>query len=209
MRLDDNHTAFYLLDVMGHGFSAAILSIAINNFLSHDIAKQGIAVHRGAGTRPAALLTPAKVIKELNDRFYFRANDNPFFTLVYGIINTKDNMCTIARAGHIYPVLNRSDGNVTKIESKGQAVGVFPEIEIAEKEFGFATGDRLFLYSDGLIELNRNTTEFSDEHILDVIRANRGGSLEKLIENLESSIHEWKHENQFDDDIAFFALEKK
>jgi PAS domain S-box-containing protein len=209
LRLDDHQTAFYLLDVMGHGFSAAILSITINNFLSHDIAAQGIRAHRRAGKRGASSLSPAEVIRELNNRFYFRANDNPFFTLVYGIINTKDNVCTIARAGHIYPVLQKSDGTVSKIESRGQAVGVFPEIQIAEKEFGFAAGDRLFLYSDGLIELNRNTKEFSDEHILNVIRANRGGSLENLIINLESAIHEWKQENDFDDDIAFFALEKK
>ncbi len=209
MRLDDCHVAFYLLDVMGHGFSAAILSITINNFLSHDIAKLGVLNHYNYQKRPVLSLSPAEVIIELNNRFYFKANDNPFFTLVYGVINTLKDKCTIARAGHIYPVIQKNNGDIARIESQGQAIGVFPEIQITEKEFDFVNGDKLFLYSDGLIKLNRNTREFSDNHILDVIQKNREKSLDELIKNLEILIHEWKQENQFDDDIAFFALEKE
>ncbi len=208
MSLDEHHVAFYLLDVMGHGFSAAILSIAINNFLSHDIAKQGIFSRTKAKKRSALQLSPAEVIVELNNRFYFKADNNPFFTLVYGVINTQDDTCTIARAGHIYPVLQKKNGTVSKIESQGQAIGVFPEIQIKEKKFGFTVGDRLFLYSDGLIELNRNSKEFSDKHIIEVILKNREHNLDELIKNMELSIHVWKQDNKFDDDIAFFALEK-
>ncbi|MBN1799185.1 MAG: SpoIIE family protein phosphatase [Spirochaetales bacterium] len=209
LRLDNSHVAFYLLDVMGHGFSAAILSITINNFLSHDIAKLGVLKSYNYQKQPVLLSAPADVIVELNDRFYFKANDNPFFTLIYGVIDTANNKCTVARAGHIYPVLQKNNGDIARIESQGHAVGVFPEIQITEKEFDFATGDRLFLYSDGLIELNRNTREFSESHILDVIQKNRQKSLDELIKNMEILIHEWKQEKQFDDDIAFFALEKE
>jgi PAS domain S-box-containing protein len=217
MRLDDRHVAFYLLDVMGHGFSAAILSITINNFLSHDIVKLGmfkrykdrVLLKRSRSHQSSIqVLSPAEVINELNTRFYFKVNDNPFFTLVYGVINTVEEKCVIARAGHIYPILQKKDGEIMRIESEGHAIGVFPEIQVMEKEFDFLTGDRLFLYSDGLIELNRMTQEFSDQHILEVIKKNRGRGLNDLIENLDDLIHEWKQEKHFDDDLAFFALEK-
>jgi len=217
--LDATHAGFYLLDVMGHGFSAAVLAITIYSFLSNDIARLGI-LKRNFGSVPdlkdeqdeetgksALILKPAEVIRELNSRFFFKANDNPFFTLVYGIIDTEKNEGVLARAGHPYPLLSPKDGEDLRLDPEGQAVGVFPEITVEERPFSFREGDRLFLYSDGLVDLFKSRETPSDEALIAFLGTYKTSSLERICDRLEEEVQRLHPDAEFTDDIAFFSLE--
>ncbi|MBN2738764.1 MAG: SpoIIE family protein phosphatase [Spirochaetales bacterium] len=216
--LDESHVGFFLLDVMGHGFSASVLSITLHNFLSPDIEKVGILKRaqdknhhhpmRREGDNQPKIVSPKNVIQELNRRFYFETNNNPFFTLVYGIVNTDSGVCTIARAGHLHPIHQSQQGHLTPIESDGQAVGILPEIRISEQDIKLNKGDRLFLFSDGLIEsTDDKNNQFSLSRLEDFIRDNQGLGMSELTDKLDQTLMDWNAKDDFDDDVAFMVFE--
>jgi PAS domain S-box-containing protein len=212
------HVGFYILDVMGHGFSASVLSTTIYSFLSHDIARMGI-LKRYEGKNPPPddgveekswiILRPQEVIRELNKRFYFKSNDNPFFTLIYGIIDPESGKGTLARAGHPYPLLGSKSDRVKQFYCDGQAIGVFPDIAVDEKEFDFDSGSRLFLYSDGLADMLSGDKTSSGEALADLINKNRHVGIEEICSRVDAEVLRIHPEPDYTDDIAFFALERE
>lgn len=208
--LDGSHVGFFLLDVMGHGFTAALFSMMLNQFLSPNIDQSGILLKPGEADHAFYVLSPSEVIEELNKRFHFERNDNPFFTIVYGITDTDTGITRIARAGHTYPIHQKGGGETLQIKSEGDAVGPFPEISVEEVEFVFEKGDRLFLYSDGLIDCaDKDMERFSAERLIDLLKENKKNSLKELIETLDWEIMKWRSKDQFDDDISLLAMERE
>ncbi len=216
--LDKDHVGFYLLDVMGSGFSAALFSTTLYRFLSPDFRKGGILTREknDNATHPKRrksdllpnIVTPSRVIAELNKRFYFEGNTNPFFTIVYGIINTKTHKARVARAGHLPPVLQKKTNQIYELQSKGYAIGIFDEMEITEEEFDFTRGDRLFLFSDGLLEYSNNYADpISNEYLMELLKVYKDVDMQKLLNNIENNVIDNKENRGLDDDIAFIGLE--
>lgn len=216
--LDKDHIGFYLLDVMGSGFSATLLSTTLYKFLSPDHRKGGILTREknentdNLNRRKSDLLpnivTPSRVIAELNKRFYFEDNRNPFFTIVYGIINTKTQKARVARAGQLPPVLQKKSKQISELRPKGSAIGLFGEMEITEEEFEFSKGDRLFLFSDGLLKCSTNYEDLiSSEYLIDQLKNSKSVEMLDLLKNIDSNLIKFDEKKEIDDDIIIIGLE--
>ena len=70
-------------------------------------------------------------------------------TAVFGLLNIKTHEVDIARAGHPYPLLFRSDGSATPVGPAGALLGVFEDEQYEVQRIKLDVGDRLVLYSDG------------------------------------------------------------
>jgi sigma-B regulation protein RsbU (phosphoserine phosphatase) len=69
-------------------------------------------------------------------------------------------------------------------------------------------GDRIFLYSDGIIEcFNGKTEQFSIDHLMTVLREGRHASLKASLDTLERSLFAWRGAKEFDDDLTMLAIE--
>ena len=128
-RLDETHSAFYAADVVGQGILPALFSLLLHTFLSPDIERGGILIEKRCEEPRRRILTPAEVVRELNRRFFLSEQSNPYFTLVYGIVDTVTGITHLARAGHPYPILQRANGRVEQLKPEGFAVGLFPRSE--------------------------------------------------------------------------------
>ncbi len=222
-KLGNFHIGFFILDVMGHGFNAAVMSTSIQRYLSPYPEKGGILkrfkndsinnLRRRREDFLPSILSPQEVLMELNKRFYqdyqaIALENNFFFTIVYGMINTITYEAKIARAGHHYPIYQDKDGKIKTIKSNGTAIGVFQDINIDEKVFMFNKGSRLILYSDGLVEMrNGSSDKFSTKKLYSFIKKNRNISQDILIENLKTQINNWVAEDKIKDDIVFLTME--
>ncbi|MBN1799445.1 MAG: SpoIIE family protein phosphatase [Spirochaetales bacterium] len=217
--LDNTHVGFYILDVMGHGFSAALFSLVLHRILTPNIEVGGIlkkkaAARKGKGKEQnikgrTRILSPKEVITELNKRFYFNAAENPFFSIVYGVINVRTGKTKLARAGHTYPILLKKDGKLIQIDEGGPAIGIFPEMKLDEYIFTFEPGERLIMYSDGLVDVRNHKQEhFTLQRLLDFLKSHKKTPLETLIANLKTEITEYMHHTESTDDITFFLLER-
>lgn len=219
------HIGFFILDVMGHGFNAALMSTIIQRILNPK-SKNNIIIRQDRNNSInnqrrrkddllPSIVSPREVLLELNNRFYYdyqalALDSNFFFTIIYGIFNTITHETKLARAGHHYPFYQKSNGEITTIRSNGTAIGTFKDINIDEYVFTFKKGSRLMLYSDGLVEIQNGTKEgFSINNLYSFIKENKNSPQDVLIENLRTKIDKWIREDKIKDDIVFLSLEIK
>ena len=75
------------------------------------------------------------------------------------------------------------------MESKGFFIGVFQDTLFEEKEILIESGDRLFLFTDGIINSKNSTNEiFGDKRIESLIKSNNTDDISKLVKKIESTV---------------------
>jgi sigma-B regulation protein RsbU (phosphoserine phosphatase) len=71
-------------------------------------------------------------------------------------------------------------------------------------------GDRLLLYTDGLMDARRADRErFSQDRVEDVIRAQAGRSAQEMIDGLLSAVQEFAGDAPQYDDITLVAVVRR
>lgn len=89
---------------------------------------------------------PAEILAGLNRRLHGRLN-NGFATCLVLRFDAEGN-CVVANAGHLAPFLNRNEMALPD----ALPLGLDPEATFEKTSFHLAVGDRLTLYTDGLLE---------------------------------------------------------
>jgi len=206
--LDGHHIGFYLLDVAGHGVTAAMLSVTLNKVLSSMTNQDSVSRPFMPNSPNYCTSSPAILIHELNQRFQSE-DAMQYFTMVYGIIDTRDGKTKLVQAGHPSPIYQQRDGKAFLIGTGGFPVGMFRDVEYEEQEFYFHQGDRLFLYSDGITACtNREMEQFSTERLMKLIQGWRAIPLKELMNGIEQRLRLWRMDDDFDDDITLLAIER-
>ncbi|RQS72013.1 fused response regulator/phosphatase [Burkholderia sp. Bp8963] len=199
--VDDTHVMFCAIDVAGHGVQAAMLSVIVNRLLA-----------RGAEARGAAgLQSPASVVEEMNRQFLEEAVDASYFTMVYGILDTRTGEGRLTQAGHSHPLLVTAEGSASRLGSGGFPVGLLPGCEYDDVSFALRPAERLFLYSDGVTECAAPDGElFGDERLREFLSARARMPLRQVLDALKSELQSWRGADQgtFDDDVSVLALER-
>ncbi|MEM9082583.1 MAG: PP2C family protein-serine/threonine phosphatase, partial [Planctomycetota bacterium] len=104
------------------------------------------------------LNAPSEVLRRLNLELIQRSGDQPrFATAFYGVIDMRDNVVTLAGAGHP-PVYVYGPNGKRQYHSGGGLLGIFPEDSFDQHEFVLSEGESLVIYSDGF------ETAFDEEH---------------------------------------------
>jgi len=208
-RLDDEHAAFYAIDVVGQGIIPSLFSLVLHMFLTPQTDAGGILMEKSRPASGFRVLSPAEVIKKLNTRFYLRDDANPYFTMSYATVEPATGRLRIVRAGHPFPLLQKADGTLTQLRLEGYAVGLFPSADIASEELELKSGDRLFLYSDGLVDCaNPSGVSFGARRLEEAIKAGRSSPLSEMVKNLRQSVISWRGSEVFNDDVSLLAIEK-
>ena len=208
-RLDDTQVAFYALDVVGQGILSSLFSLLLHTFLSPHPDRGGILVEKICEEPRRRTLAPAEVVRELSKRFFLRDDANPYFTLVYGVLNPATGAARLVRAGHPYPLLLKGS-TVQMVRPEGYAVGLFPGSDVASENLTMEKGDRLFLYSDGLVDCtDRNGDRFTSGRLVDLVTAGRSLPLADLLRSLREKIVSWRGSESFADDVSLLVLEKE
>jgi len=204
-KLDDQKIGFYLLDVAGHGIPSAMLSFTLSNIISPSaIGEDG----NSENSLRQKMFSPALAMKELNMRFQGDVDSMLYFTMIYGVIDASNNTIKLAQAGHPSPVLIRSNGETELIGDGGVPIGMFVDLEYEEIEVEFRKGDRLFIYSDGITECsNAEKKQYSERRLVSNLQKWRKKSLSELLTELNTSLHDWRADNKFDDDVSLMAIE--
>jgi sigma-B regulation protein RsbU (phosphoserine phosphatase) len=139
-RLDENHVGFYVADAMGHGVPASLLTIFI---------KKGIKAKEVFGQQ-YRLVPPGEVLSRLNKELIDQQlSENPFITIVYGLLNFRDGTLQFARAGHPYPLYVPRDGALSYWQMEGLLLGVV-DAGYRQQTHPLQRGDKVLFYSDGI-----------------------------------------------------------
>jgi serine phosphatase RsbU (regulator of sigma subunit) len=145
MRLDESNVGFYVADAVGHGMPAALLTMFMKNALVTKDIKTG---DIKAGTYE--LLEPSQTISRLNNSLCQQdLSHATFATAIYGRIDTNALRMRFSTGGHPNPVMLR-DGLLCELPNSGALLGIFPDEPFANAEVQLQTGDRVFIYTDGI-----------------------------------------------------------
>jgi len=135
--LPDGRAALVVGDASGHGMAAGLLMAIANAAL-----KLAVEVDPD----------PERVATLLN-RVLFRTGDTrAFMTLFYGVLEPVSGTLRYVCAGHPFPLLRRSTGEVLELGTGSLPLGVRESLEVAAHEVAVLPGDLLVLYSDGMPE---------------------------------------------------------
>ena len=205
-RLNDRYSVFYVLDVSGHGVRAALLSFTVN----HWLAPAGETGRVAGESAFSTLCSPVEVLQQLNRKFPFDPVIGQYFTLIYGVLDHQTNEFRFVAAGHPSPVYLPVGGQPRIHQSENFPVGVVPDAAFAETTIEMKPGDRIFLYSDGLLDLTNTEGErFEAERLLKEVRKLSSDSLKTGLPTLIDRLREWSGKDSFEDDISILGFEIK
>jgi sigma-B regulation protein RsbU (phosphoserine phosphatase) len=176
-RLDEDHTGFYVADVMGHGVPAGLLTM----FLKKAVRAKEISA---SGYR---LLPPHEVLHNLNREMIGQAlAENPFITMVYGLLNHRDGSFSFARAGHPHPIYVPRSGEPELWQVHGTILGVF-DTHFSAQTQRLRFGDKLLFYTDGL-QTTDDGGKMSPGPLFAAIARYRAAPIEEFVEKMSCDL---------------------
>jgi serine phosphatase RsbU (regulator of sigma subunit) len=134
--LPDAKTAIAILDVVGHGISAALLTGVVKMSLHWRLTQQKALV---------------KAVCLINRDILDCVGDEEFVTACVGIWDPAKRTWTYCAAGHPGG-LWLTDGDVRVLPNSGPLLGVLSETQWSTETIQLQPGDRMFLYTDGIVE---------------------------------------------------------
>ncbi|MEM7183931.1 MAG: SpoIIE family protein phosphatase [Spirochaetota bacterium] len=208
--LDENKIGFYLLDVCGHGVSAAMISYALNQALNPAPIPNSLLKDYQPETDSFIPLSAAEALARINQYYQIHSDIIGFFTITYGIYDTKERKLQIARAGHPPVIFQQPDGITNLFNYPGSpAIGLLPEANFLQTEKNVGKGVRLLVYSDGVIEAENEEKEmFGIQRLESLVKENHLKPIPDVLEAIRVKVNDWKGEQSyFTDDITCLIME--
>ena len=211
-RLDEHHLGFYVLDVSGHGVSSALLAVQVSRFLSPLIAIGAlpkIAIAEKPGYR---LTSPLEVIRQLNDLFPMSDTAMQYFTIIYGHYHLPSHTIKLAAAGHPGPVSVNKDGQSQHHDLAGNPIGFFPTDTacFAEAEIPLGPGERIYFFSDGVVEtMDSAQTIIGNDRLAEAMAQARTGTLDGDLAVIEQALNAWRKGEPPTDDVSIVVMERE
>jgi len=194
--LDEHRFAVWLLDVSGHGVGSALLAASVMNLLR---------VHSLPGTD---FTDAAAVLAALNDRFQMDRQGGLYFTIWYGVYDTRTRILGFGCAGQ-HPGFMMLPGlaTVQPLWVKNPGIGLAPDWPYRRAEVTVPPGARLYLFSDGAFEVaTTDGRQLTIGDFLPVLAAPSQPGLAEA-ERLWQAVRNVARPGPLEDDVALLILD--
>jgi sigma-B regulation protein RsbU (phosphoserine phosphatase) len=193
LRLKDGRLAIFVADVSGHGVPAALVA---------SMLKTALTIYGRSCTSPAALLA------ELNHVFWRQVQEQ-FITAACAVLDASAQTVTYSAAGHPPLLLwNASSAKVRQVTQNGLPLGIAEFSDYTDIIVPFMLGDRLAMYTDGVVETeNPVLEEFGLERLSSILAAPEANA-DQLLAVALSSVQAWRgREREQNDDVTLVIVE--
>jgi serine phosphatase RsbU (regulator of sigma subunit) len=153
MELDSQHVLFSIGDAAGHDLRAAVVM---------SRARQSIASIAMADRDPAVILN-------CSNRVLLRRGAG-LVTAICGVVDAQKKTFAYAGAGHPPMILRHRDGRTERLAAPGPPLGVANDAPYRSDSKAIEPGSMLVLYTDGVIEQERNFQR-GEERLLEAVRS--------------------------------------
>lgn len=192
--INDQTLYVAILDAMGHGLEAALLST------------QAIAAYRYARRRQETLARTASTIE---DALLRQFGGDKFVTGLLVQLDLNNGSLTWITSGHVVPLLVRN-GKVQQLSDAPVLCPMGLDLlgTVEGSQTSLALGDRLLLYSDGVIEARAPNGEYLElENLINMIEeADRDDRIDSLVHGLIQQVIAHSA-GPLRDDATIFGLE--
>ena len=199
-RVSDSCAGIFICDVMGHGVRSALITSMLR------------ALIEGLGSEAA---DPGQLMTRLNSELTSILKQTGtvlFVTAVYCTLDSETGQLRFARAGHPHPLLIRSENKQIELlsgqsDKGGPALGLLPGAHYNTSATSLSPGDRILLFTDGLIEAeDGDARQFGMEGLTNSLRGNleRGDS---LLASIERDVRSFAGTDDFKDDVCLVMVQ--
>jgi phosphoserine phosphatase RsbU/P len=204
-RLDETRIGVYVLDVSGHGVPAAMVTTSVAQSLDPY---GGQILKRITHSPPYyELASPAEVLARLN-RDYPLERFGKLLTVCYLLLDVESGRVRYSNAALPLPFLLRADGSLESLGKGGTIIGVGGDAVYEEGEVVMGHGDRLFLYTDGIVEyLNSRGEVYGEEQFVEKLKAVRDETLQMACAEAIQDLMDFGNGQQPEDDITLVGIE--
>ena len=194
-----NRLGIFISDVMGHGVSAAFVTVFIKTIL--------------AEFQQQIENDPGHLLEILNTRFNDLISSRLFMfaTAFCGIIDLDKGELVCANAGHSFPFLyNAQEKTYHPVGDKntGNGLGIWRDSVYETTHYPFDRLSRMFLYTDGVYEAkNPKGEEFTVDRLGQLVSAWKEQSAAELVTSVSEAIDAFTDNCPKDDDLTLIAVE--
>jgi sigma-B regulation protein RsbU (phosphoserine phosphatase) len=186
---DDTQAGLLIADVSGHGVPAALIASMVKV---------------AATSQRANAADPARLLSEMN-AVLCGNTQNQFVTAAYVHLDSKAGKLRYSAAGHP-PMLLLRQGNVLEIIENGLILAAFDFATYTSATHPLEAGDRLLLYTDGLIEAaNANGDSFGQDALSALLRQTAELPPSVASDQIISSVQQWSALQ--DDDLTILICD--
>jgi sigma-B regulation protein RsbU (phosphoserine phosphatase) len=193
--IDKNRLGFVIGDVSGKGVSAALF-MAVSRTLIRATALKGDSV--------------SECMEYANNLLCKESVSSMFVTVFYGILNILTGEVDYVNAGHNPPFILSPSG-ISKVEmTDGLALGVIDDFNFKSKKIQLKKGDKLLLYTDGVVEaFDEELTAYGEEKFTNFLNDNLNLPVETLIKKSFTDVCDFVDGAPQSDDITVLGLTYK
>jgi serine phosphatase RsbU (regulator of sigma subunit) len=193
LHLRDGRIGIAFGDVAGHGLTSGIVMA---------MAKSALLVQVENDPAPRVVLTV------LNDIVMKTAPKRMMMTFFFGLLDPASQTLRFSSAGHLDPyVFRAAKGTIEPLSSWGFPLGIRRREPFREHLVDFDSGDRLILYSDGLIEaLDDDGEPFGFDRFEKTIVTSGKQSAEDIKRELLAAIRKFTRNRPPEDDQTLVVI---
>ncbi|MGA9118186.1 MAG: PP2C family protein-serine/threonine phosphatase [Bacteroidota bacterium] len=193
---DETGVGIFIADVSGHGVGAALI---------------GSMLKVGFASQASHIADPALVLTEINRILQGKIKDS-FVTACSLYIDFKKGIVRYSIAGHPPPLLwRKSNLEVVRLASAGTILGPFPNFVYGNDEVPVGKGDRLVLYTDGVVETRNKAGEFyGDDRLEALVSGHSDDSPEVFADQIVEQVIKWSGRSggrSLDDDLTLIVAD--
>ncbi len=195
--VDPDHLGIVIADVSGKGISGSMIMGIFRSIL-----------RRFAESNTSTL----EVLVKTNELLSRDIKRGLFVTAYYIILDIRTNKITFSCAGHTPMIIYRAtSGSVELVKPNGMALGfdtglVFNR-QIQQHELRLMPGDRVMLYTDGVIDtVNRRGDKFGENRFYKAVKENAGSSSKELLREVVAQLDDFRGRAEPADDVTMVTF---
>jgi|WetSurMetagenome_2_1015567.scaffolds.fasta_scaffold01343_7 serine phosphatase RsbU (regulator of sigma subunit) len=196
--IGERHLAVLIADVSGKGIPAALFMMTTKTLIQ-SLAESGLA--------------PAVVFTEANRRLCENNEMGMFVTAFMGILELDTGKFTYVNAGHNPPLIRKAGEPFEAMKTHaGFVLGGMEGMSYRQYELFLDSGDKIFLYTDGVTEaLNQEQVLYSYASLEAALNTENAAQMDvrRLLEHVSQELDRFTASAEQADDITMLALEYK
>ncbi len=195
--LDDNHVAILVADVADKGMHAAMV-MAVTRTLFWQASRVS--------------LSPVDVVLMVHEGLLeVLQGTDTFVTAFYGVLHRPSMELVYVRAAHERPLWYRRHQQIVEpLLGNGRFLGMIPQFSLTEHRITLQPGDRLVLFSDGLVDAqNEAGKAYGHTRLEQLIAQNGHLSAHILLNTIVDDNNLWVGDTGSYDDLTLMVIEAK
>lgn len=191
--IDENKIGFLVVDVSGHGISASFITAMAKMAFKNSLRNYS---------------SLKDIFDRVNQDFNEILKTEHYLTAFMAFYYRDTGLLEYIKAGHVNQLLYRKNGEIEVLEATGFFIGSFEEGNYHSKETLLSEGDRLVLFTDGIVECtNENNEQFGTERLEKLLGENSHHDVPTTLQNILEVQNNFIQNQPRSDDYTLLVVE--